>query len=141
MRTALLLRAETGPQGTFGRLLLPGISFFTGELPWRENRSDLSCIPLGVYRCPWTMSPRFRRRMYLVEPVPGRAGIRVHSANFMGDNPPFHKQLNGCIALGEKLGWMDGQKAVLLSAPAIRRFESIMKGETFILEVRAWPTP
>ena len=54
----------------------------------------------------------------------------------MGDKPPFQKQLNGCIALGERLGWIAGQKAVLVSAPAIRRLEEYFKGEPFTLEVR-----
>jgi len=69
--------------------------------------------------------------------VPGRAGIREHSANFMGDaKKGFHCQLNGCIAPGERLGWMDGQKAVLLSAPALRRFEMHMEHKPFTLEIR-----
>jgi hypothetical protein len=55
----------------------------------------------------------------------------------MGDSSKgFHCQLNGCIALGEKLGWLEGQKAVLLSAPAVRRLESFFGGRPFQLEIR-----
>jgi hypothetical protein len=43
--------------------------------------------------------------------------------------------LNGCIAIGEKLGWMSGQKALLLSAPAVRRFETHMNKQPFELEI------
>jgi hypothetical protein len=136
MERLVLVRHESGDQGTFGTLDVRGIRFFTGELPWRDNRSSVSCIPPGLYRCAWTMSARFRRNMYLVGPVPARAGIRKHSANLMGDVAlGFRAQLNGCIALGEKLGWIDGQKAVLLSAPAVRRFEAMMGGKAFDLEV------
>jgi hypothetical protein len=54
----------------------------------------------------------------------------------MGDDTMgYMKQLNGCIALGEKLGWMDGQKALLLSAPAVRRFEDHMGRVPFKLEI------
>lgn len=130
-----LERHETSDQGTFGRLLAPNLTLFTGELPWRNNKSDVSCIPEGLYRGLWTYSNRFKRKMYLIEPVEDRAGIRIHSANLMGAKPPFKSQLNGCIALGEKLGWIDGQKAVLLSAPAVRKFEALMKGRMFLLEV------
>lgn len=61
-------------------------------------------------------------------PVPARSGIRIHPANLA-------RQLNGCVALGEKLGWMDGQKAVLLSAPAVRRVEEYFRGLPFTMEV------
>lgn len=47
----------------------------------------------------------------------------------------YKAQLNGCIALGERLGWIDGQKALLLSAPAMRRFEAYMQGRSFTLEI------
>jgi len=74
--------------------------------------------------------------MYLVEAVDKRTGIRKHSANLMGDiKKGFKAQLNGCISLGERLGWIDGQKAVLLSAPAMRRFENLMGGKPFVLEI------
>jgi len=134
---AILTRLDSSDQGTFGRIVGPGITLLTGELPWRENRPSISCIPEGFYRVEWTWSPRFRRFMYLVDGVVGRSGIRKHSANLMGDAALGYKsQLNGCIALGERLGWLDMQKAVLLSAPAVRRFEEAMNHRPFILEVR-----
>jgi hypothetical protein len=75
--------------------------------------------------------------MYEITGVPGRAGIRIHSANFGGDaERGWKKQLNGCVALGEAFGVMDGQKAVLLSKPAIRRFEALLDGAEFTLEIR-----
>lgn len=134
---AILTRLDGSDQGTFGRIVGPGITLFTGELPWRENRPSISCIPEGRYRVLWTWSPRFRRFMYLIDGVVARSGIRKHPANLMGDAALGYKsQLNGCIALGERLGWLDGQKAALLSAPAVRRFEEAMNHRPFILEVR-----
>lgn len=110
---------------------------FTGELPWRDNAASVSCLPSGKYQASMTWSPRFRRQMYLLDGTTPRAGIRAHSANFMGDaSLGYRKQLNGCIALGERLGVMDGQKALLLSAPAVRRFEAHMNREPFILEIK-----
>jgi hypothetical protein len=137
MSDATLERLETSDQGTFGRLYAHGVAFFTGELPWRDNAPSISCVPAGTYSCVFTHSPRFGRRLYLVDRVPARSGIRVHPANFMGDpRKGFRSQLNGCIALGERLGWMAGQKVVLLSAPAVRRLESILGGRPFELEIR-----
>lgn len=45
-------------------------------------------------------------------------------------------QLNGCVALGERLGWLEGQKALLLSAPAVRRLEMFFGRKPFTLEIR-----
>lgn len=136
MAAVVLERLETGDHGTFGRILFGGLARYTGELPDRGNAPNISCIPAGRYRGLWTFSPAFKRFMYLLEPVDRRSGIRVHAANYMGDaGRGFKKQLNGCVALGERLGWMDGQKAVLLSAPAVRLFETTLKREPFDIEV------
>lgn len=114
---------------------------FSGELPWRDNRPNASSIPItvppGVYRVVWALSPRLRKWTYRLLDVPNRDGILIHASNLMGDPVlGYHAQLLGCISLGEKLGWMDKQKALLLSAPAVRRFEEAMKREPFELEVR-----
>lgn len=143
----MLERLESGAQGTLGRIWARGatgvLRLYTGELPWRDNAPNVSCIPPApggepvIRRCVWTWSPRFRRFMYLVLGTAPRAGIRKHPANLMGDaRLGFRAQLNGCIALGERLGWIDGQKALLLSAPALRRFESHMGHAPFTLEIR-----
>ena len=141
MRRITLTRLESSDHGTFGLVQFTDggflESFYAGELNWLDNRSNVSCIPPGLYRCTWTLSPRFKRHMYLVEGVKDRGGIRLHSANFMGDDTKgFKRQLNGCIAFGEKLGHMEGQKALLLSAPAMRRFERMLNKEPFELEIK-----
>ena len=137
MRRVILTRQEQGPQGTFGVIGIGERAWFTVERPWLDNASNVSCIPPGRYDCRWTLSPRFRRMMYVLLDTAPRAGIRAHSANLMGDKAKgYRAQLNGCIALGERMGWLDGQKALLVSAPAMRRFESYMGGKPFTLEIR-----
>lgn len=136
MKTVRLRRVSTGDDGTFGIITVAGKQWFTGELPWRDNASDISCIPTGTYSCRMTYSNRFKTRLYELFGVPGRFACRIHPANFMGDRAKGkHSQLNGCIALGEKLGLMSGQKAVLISRPAVRSFEAALGGEPFTLEV------
>jgi hypothetical protein len=133
----ILERRESGDQGTFGVLHAGQFRAYSGELPWRDNRSNVSCIPPQLYAVQWTWSPRFGRFMYLLLGTEPRAGIREHPANLMGDDSMgYRRQLNGCIALGERLGWLEGQKALLLSAPAVRRFEEYMGHRPFTLEVR-----
>jgi len=132
-----LTRMHSSDQGTFGRLSAPGFSCFTGELPWQDNRSNVSCIPPGDYGVVWALSPRLKRYTYRLLDVPVRAGILEHSANLMG-NPEagYIAQLNGCIAFGEALGTIKRQAALLRSKPAVRLFESCMNREPHILEIR-----
>jgi hypothetical protein len=144
MDRIILERFETSDQGTFGKIRIHDKIFYTLELPWRDNANDISCIPAGVYHCSFTMSARFKKKMYLIENVNNRSGIRIHSSNVAGDKTLGYKcQLNGCIALGEKIGYLeilkDGlrekQKSILISKPAVSKFEILMRGQPFILEV------
>lgn len=140
----VIQRFDRSEQGTFGLLWTRGLQLYSGELPWLENRSNVSSIPpgpapapAGLYRVAWTWSPRFRRMMYLLLGTGPRSGIRMHPANLMGAiGAGLRAQLNGCIALGERRGYLAGQKALLVSAPALRRFEAHLGHAPFNLEIR-----
>jgi hypothetical protein len=67
------------------------LSLKTIELPWKENKSSISCIPKGTYSVIFTLSPRLKKKTYRVVNVKGRDGILFHPAN-------FSNQLKGCIA-------------------------------------------
>lgn len=137
MKTATLTRLETGPEGTFGELEYDGKKLASGELSWRNNATDISCIPIGEYKCVWTPSARFKRNTYRLENVAGRDAILIHSANWMGDKDKGKIcQLNGCIALGSKVGVLNGQKALVSSGSAVLQLEKDMGGEPFLLTIR-----
>lgn len=141
MRRITLTRLESSDHGTFGTIQVPDDEwlhyFYAGELPWRDNRSSVSCIPTGLYKVDRVDWLKHNKKVFMVLNVPGRGGILIHSANYMGDSlKGFKTQLQGCIALGERLGVMEGQKALLLSAPAIRRFEALLDGKPFELEIK-----
>lgn len=141
MRRVGLDRLNSDDQGTFGRVVQPDFSLFTAELPDRGNAPDVSCIPPGLYVCRYTLSPRLKEWTYEVLAVPGHVGIRIHSLNFVGDRAKGCLcQAKGCIGLGLRLGRMEGQKAVLLSRPAIRTFEAKLERKPFELEVRQCPS-
>lgn len=138
----LLERIHFSDSGTFGKLTFQYQTLFTGELPWKENRQSVSCIPQGEYLCTWSFSPRFQKYCYEVQDVPGRTGIRIHSASYMGDREKKMKsQVEGCIALGRELGWLGDQSIpddrrqqyLMDSASATRYFESVMKQKVFRL--------
>lgn len=149
MRTAILTRKPSKPDGTFGTFVLDdGTSFCSGELPWADNDHGTSCIPPGPigppekYTCKWINSPK-HGECYEVMGVLNRSMIEIHSANFMGDTTMDKvSQLLGCIALGKSIGMLqvytDGpmQMAILQSRVAIQEFEDNMNKEDFTLTIQ-----
>ena len=132
MTTPLLHLYRTSDDGfcTLGRLVLPNSeSFATLERPWKENARGLSCIPAGEYAMQYTLSNRFKKRLYILLNVPGRDGIRVHAAN-------WPSELEGCIALGLH----HGVRRVLQSRIAMDRFHATMAGVPARLKVHAAPS-
>ena len=134
MRTAVLKSGGSTSDGTFGVMTLDdGTSFASGELPWRDNKNGVSCIPAGIYKCIWIFSPK-HGECYQITGVPKREMIEIHSANYMGAADLGKKsQLLGCIALGKASGILDGQFAILQSKTAIAEFEANMNKEDFML--------
>lgn len=140
MHTVIIEREKSCDEGTFGTLIIEGITWccFTGELPWRDNAIGKSCIPIGTYECVWHKSPKFGW-CYRVKNVPGRSHILIHAANFMGDRSKgFKSELNGCIALGNNIGIIPSnlQKAIIDSRVAVNKFASILKNEPFKLIIK-----
>lgn len=89
---------EYGPQ--FGVLKVDGhFCCLTLELPWKDNKKNESCIPLGEYVCKITKDRKTKsgkaiNLTYEVENVPNRSGILFHVGNFLQDT-------HGCILLGK----------------------------------------
>lgn len=136
MKTVWLVRGDPTIDGTFGKVYFGDRIVYSGELGWYDNTPKYSSIPADVYRCSFTYSPLFKKNMFLVNNVPGRSGIRIHSANYMGDSRQGKRcHLEGCIALGMRRGTMEGQAALLNSRTAIKLLEDWAKGEDFALEI------
>jgi hypothetical protein len=88
----LELKRSYFSQGTNGTLAHNGQSICaTIELPWKNNRTRVSCIPEGRYRLIKRYSQKFRNH-FLLEQVPNRACILIHPAN------DALLELKGCIA-------------------------------------------
>lgn len=136
MKTVSIIRINTSDHGTVGMLLVDDQFFaYTMEPPWRDNASNLSCIAPGTYLCVWHYSPRYGW-VYLVTGVDGRSYILIHPGNYGGDiTKGLKTHTNGCVLLGTRRGRLSGQRAVLASRMAVRRFFSFMNRETFQLNV------
>lgn len=131
----LLFRNQKSDQGTFGIIVFDGQYLYTGELPWKDNKPNISCIPYGIYSVQMRVSPKYGR-VYEIT-VAGRTYILFHQGNFCGDHSlGFRTHVQGCVLLGFKRGKLCGQRAVLASRLARNRFESVMKFEPFTLEIK-----
>ena len=120
----LVLEREYLPEGTNGTLLLHGRPLcHTIELPWRDNRRNISCIPEGHYRLAFTRSNRHGLRLKGLA-VPKRDGILIHAAN------NALAELQGCIAPVTKL---TGSGKGIYSRVALQRVEDVV---TPVLEAR-----
>jgi len=69
--------------------------FSNGENNVRDNKTtnnnESCCINIGKYKATQVLSPKFKKKYYLLENVEGRSGILIHPANNM-------TELLGCIA-------------------------------------------
>lgn len=101
------------------------------ELPWKENKSNVSCIPAGTYTVTWSFSPRKLKYTYRVQNVPNRAGILFHSANYVTD-------LLGCIGLGSGRADInhDGIIDIVNSRVTISAFEGFLGKKPFTLVIK-----
>lgn len=134
MRNVILRRIESSSHGTFGLLTVGELTLHTLELPWKENKSNVSCIPQGGYRVRHQHSPAFRKNLYRLLDVPKRSGILIHAGNFAGDRSlGLRTDLLGCIALGMDRGVLSGQKVVTGSVLAISKFEAALGKKDFNL--------
>lgn len=93
----LVLTRTYFPEGTNGKLTYQGKTICnTIELPWKENKSLLSCIPEGEYFIRKRYSIKFGWHLEIMN-VPNRNLILFHTANHA------LTQLKGCIAPVTKL--------------------------------------
>jgi hypothetical protein len=113
-----IIRFKRSDEVTIGRLLHEGLSFYTVERPWLDNKAFVSCIPDGSYKVKRFDSPKFGKAMWQITEVPNRTFIIIHLANYSHD-------LQGCIGLG--LGVFGDLSGVTSSKRAISQFYEATK--------------
>lgn len=103
-----LKRIARKPTYTIGKMYINGVYFCDTieDVDRGLNQTDdlnsiasikvkgKTAIPVGRYLVTKTFSARFKRNMYLLNDVPGFAGIRIHSGNTAEDT-------EGCLILGK----------------------------------------
>ncbi len=103
-----------------GQPVYSGVSLERG---WRNNESNVSCVPAGEYPLKLEYSPRFKKDLWELKEVPNRSEAKFHSANYWN-------QLNGCIALGLKYADInaDNYADVVKSVIAMSLFHEVLRG-------------
>tara|TARA_R110002124_G_scaffold281430_1_gene455703 strand:- start:62317 stop:62748 length:432 start_codon:yes stop_codon:yes gene_type:complete len=93
------------------------------ERGWKDNQSNISCVPEGNYDLKLEYSPKFKKDLWELYGVPNRAECKFHAANYW-------RQLDGCIALGNKHIDIDGDgdPDVTSSKITMDKFHKAMEG-------------
>lgn len=137
----IIVRVSESDEGTFGYCIVNGKVFRSLELPDRGNQRNISRIPAGEYDVEYVRTRRphsGRWFSYWIKDVPDRSGILVHSGNWAGDRLKGLKSHSwGCILLGQSVGTLGGQRALISSRPAVYAFNEAMRhgpGKLTIME-------
>lgn len=116
-----IYRYPSTDEGTIGRMLLPnGKEIVSLELPDRDNKTRISRINAGRYRCTKWRSKKFGN-VWILHGTKGRTYILIHKGNVAGDTAKGYRTHSaGCILVGMRAGTLYGQLACLSSARALR---------------------
>lgn len=114
---------------TLGELVLPsGAGLKTLELPWLDNKSNVSCIPEGVHLVKWlerSASGKYKR-VWHIQDVPNRTAILMHNGNLI-------RHTQGCPLIGLYHGRLNDQTAVLSSGAGLNKMRAELSGKDFVL--------
>ena len=130
MKVVLNRLVDTGKE-TLGKLTIHDeikecFSCKTLELSWKENKTNVSCIPRGEYLVNIRFSAKHGEH-FIIEDVEGRDYILIHAAN-------YHSQLRGCIAVGKTYADInkDGELDVTSSRDTMDSLLSVLPDSFYI---------
>ena len=124
-----LLRDYQTEEVTLGRIFDPNSNFYlhTLELPWLDNKPNISCIPADCYTAKRDYYHKGGYAAFELRNVPSRSEIKIHIGNWTRD-------VLGCIVVGKAR--MAKGNMVTSSRTAFREFMEYTKGhEYFELEI------
>lgn len=137
MKRIVIKRILSSDSGTLGRLSVDGVHFCrTLELPWKDNIPNISCVPTGTYSVVWGHMNKANKDRYLVQNVPERSAIFIHSGNYAGDvSKGYETHVQGCILLGQDFDLIGDQFGVTSSRATTSAFEQFLQQQPFSLTI------
>lgn len=122
----VLQRITNDTRGTLGILSKDNKPLcYTLELPYLNNRKNISSIPEGVYNVIRVNSKRYGH-CFMLRDVPNRTDILIHAGNSIGDT-------KGCILVGSGSNLID--RTVIFSRDTLRNLRDSLP-QSFNLIVR-----
>lgn len=114
-----LHRFKQDAAGTFGLMVIGNEPIcVTCEDPWNDNKPNISCIPEGVYQCVPHSGEKYKN-VWRLENVPGREAILIHNGNTISNT-------EGCILVGNSMGYLAGRPAVLNSVKTLKMLQETL---------------
>ena len=128
-------RYDYGDKQTIGKLFLLDdhntilSQYWSLELPDKNNKKRVSCIPEGEYIAIKHKSPRFKD-CFWIQDVPNRSEILIHKGNFYFD-------ILGCILIGSDLRDLnkDGLQDVVSSSKSVRDLFNMVKQDKIEIKI------
>lgn len=142
--TAVITRGSSQSDGTAGKMVLLNrkgqrLEQDTLELPDLLNSTSISRCNAGAYLCKLTFSNTFQRKLYILQDVQGRTGIRFHRGNKAGDKAKGLKTDSaGCVLQGYSVAYDRAiqQQVILSSGDAEVDMIRFFQGEDFVLIIQ-----
>jgi len=102
---------------------------YTLELPWNDNKKQISCIPKGEYNVEKRQSTKYKNHFHVLD-VPNRSYILIHRGN-------YNWHTKGCILVGKTLTDInnDGLRDVTSSVGTMNKLNDILPNY-FKLQIR-----
>ena len=117
---------------TMGALLGLSQTLYTLEEAWRGNKTGISCVPAGTYRCVphgWEPGSTVKKpQTWELQNVPGRTGVLIHIGNYTKDT-------EGCILAGKGMSISPTLSMVNDSDMAIKLMRKEIGSNGFTLEI------
>ena len=124
----ILTRVCSSEKGTFGVLTHNDEPIcVTCEDPWDDNKTSVSCIPVGAYQVEKFSGTKFKD-VWEIKNVPSRSAILIHGGNTINDT-------HGCILVGRSFSHIGALPSVMQSQDALAELRAKLPAE-FELVVR-----
>ena len=101
------------------------------ELPYKDNKRRISCVPEGSYNAVRHNSPKFGS-CFWIKGVPNRSEILIHKGN-------YHTDILGCVLIGSDLRDLnkDGYLDVISSNKSVLELLKLVKEDNITIEIKS----